>query len=118
MTKKAKNLLAILGRVNATVSCIEKVQNVLDTKKKTPQEILDEILDNILFLRGISEEKINRCMDFLTDNLEENMHKFCAKCLLQKSKDDFYSYNGNGYAWCKSCRNEYARDKKRQARGG
>ncbi len=116
MTKKAKQLLSILGRENATLSCVQKTQSVLDTKKNA-REILDKIIKEILFLQSISEQKILNALDFLGGNV--NFHnKICVKCFVSKDIAKFYltPKNQNLHCWCLDCRREYDKNYKQKIR--
>lgn len=107
MTKKAKQLLSILGRENATFCTVQKTQSVLDTKKNA-REILGKIIKEILFLQSISDRKFNNAIDFLGGNV--NLHnKICVKCYVSKDISEFYltPKNQNLHCWCLDCRRFY-----------
>lgn len=106
MTKKARQVLAILGRKNATFFTVQRTQDILDTKKNA-REILDEIIKDILYLKSVSSKKIDNAMNFITG--EKHDAKMCVKCFVEKEISEFYltKTNKNLHYWCFECRREY-----------
>ena len=116
MSKKARQVLNILGRSNATFDCVQKIQSVLHTKKNA-QEILDKIIKEILHIKEIPDNKIQKIINLINRKNIENA-KLCIKCFEIKDISDFYftSTNKNLHCWCKDCRREYDRLYKQKVR--
>lgn len=117
MCKKARQVLAILGRNNATLDCVQKTQSLLDTKKNA-REILDKIIKEILYFKVISDDKIKSAINFIggDDMLDAKM---CVKCFEVKDITQFYMTptNKNLHYWCRDCRREYDKNYKQKMRG-
>ena len=108
MTKKAKQLLSILGRENATLDCTLKTQEISDTKKNE-REALDKIVKDILYLKSISDNKIKNAVNFIGGN-DTNDAKMCVKCFKAKEISEFYQNSTNKkvlHCWCRDCRRDY-----------
>ena len=124
MTKKAKQLLSILGRNNATYDCIARTQEILDTKKNA-REVLDKITTDILFLKSLSEAKINKSLDFINNfdfgiaDFKGGQTKICKICLCEKDLSAFSLIKNKDlkHTWCIDCRREYYRKDKQRKRG-
>lgn len=116
MVKKAKQLLSILGRNNATYDCIARTQSMLDSQKNA-REVLDSIIKEILHLKAISDEKIKNAINFMGVN-DMIDAKMCIKCFEAKEISEFYFTQKNKglHSWCRACRREYDKSYKQRKR--
>lgn len=117
MTKKAKQLLSILGRENATLDCTLRTQEILDTKKNA-REALDKIVKDILYLKSISDTRIENAVNFIGGH-DTHDAKLCVKCFEVKEISEFYQNSNKPkvlHCWCKDCRRKYDKIYKQKIR--
>ena len=83
--------LAILGRKNPTISIVEKTEYILSKKNMTANQIVENIINQALMFRSVSEEKLKKATDFVDLLIQKNSKKQkCHVCEKHKDIANFY----------------------------